>query len=78
MPPRDFLLGEIPAEAIKFNVIFCCPTMFINAVCVLFFNDYLKFHFIVYYFATHIFLTLIEDNKRHLGKKTSARLLELF
>ena len=42
------------------------------------FYDYLIFHFIAYYFATHIFLTLTEDNKRHLGKKTSASLREFF
>ena len=48
MPPRDFLLGEIPAEAIKFNVIFCCPTMFINAVCVLFLRSTLGERFVIF------------------------------
>ena len=37
------------------------------------------FYFIFYYFTTHIFVTLInKDYKRHLSKKTSAILLELF
>ena len=37
------------------------------------------FYFIFDYFTTHIFVTLInKDYKRHLSKKTSAILLELF
>ena len=54
-------------------------TMFTTAVCMLFLNYSFFFISFFYYFAIHIFVTLInKDYKRYLSKKTSAILLELF